>query len=50
MTDYKVSSQGNWGSMYSDNNKKNDENEINNNADIVERQKKNMENSNNVNF
>lgn len=37
VTDYKISLQGNWGFAYLDNNKKNDKNEVNNNANTVEK-------------
>ena len=36
--------------MYSDNNKENNENEVDINANTVEGQRRNIENSNNVDF
>lgn len=48
--DYKVSLQSNWKFAYLDNNKENNENEINKNADTIKEQKRNMKNSNNVDF
>lgn len=50
VADYKVSLQGNQKSVYSDNNKENDENEIDNHTDTVKGRGKNIENSNNVEF
>ena len=50
LADYKASLRGNWGSVYLDNNEKNDENEVDSNADTVEGREKNIENSNNVDF
>ena len=50
VADYKASLQGNWGSVYLDNNKKNNENKIDSNANIVKGQGRNIENSIDVDF
>ena len=50
MADYKASLQGNWGSVYSDNNEENDENEVDINSDTIEGRGRNRKNSNDVDF
>ena len=50
VADYKASLLGNCGSVYSDNNKDNNKNEVDNNVNTIEGQGRNMENSNDVNF
>lgn len=50
IADYKANSQDNWGFAFTscmDKNEKNDENIVDDNTDIIEGQRRNIENSNN---